>query len=268
MNVVVLLAVAAAGLLLVWGVQTLALLAAGEARPVAWPFRHPNESAGVRWALKGAVQGALLLLLVLPWFLGEDPLRYHAARLEPAHWLLLLQTMGMTLLVFSLLLLVNVRSGLVQLRRAYRWPATCRKVARACLTPLPLAFMEEAVFRGVVLEQFCRALPADALGRGLAVGVSALLFSAVHFLRPQKRVLLPAVGLYALGWTLGLAYLAGGHTYWLPVAVHAAGVLFIQVFRPFVEYRGPAWLIGYRSYPICGLRGLAAMAILTVWVVM
>lgn len=268
MNVIVLLGVAAAGLLLVWGAQTLALLAVGDARPFAWPFRHQNESAVVRWSMKGAVQAALLLLLLLPWFLGEDPIRYHASHVEPARWLLLAETMGMTLLVFSLLLLVNVRSGLVQLRSVYRWPTVCRKVARACLTPLPLAFMEEAVFRGVVLEQLCRALPQDLTGRALAVGVSALLFSAVHFLRPQKRVLLPAVGLYALGWTLGLAYLAGGHTYWLPVAVHAAGVLFIQVFRPFVEYRGPAWLIGYRSYPICGLRGLAAMAILTVWVVL
>ena len=63
----------------------------------------------------------------------------------------------------------------------------------ALLTPLPLAFMEEAVFRGVVLEQFCRALPGDAAGRGIAVGLSALVFAAVHFLRPQKRTLLPRI---------------------------------------------------------------------------
>jgi hypothetical protein len=36
--------------------------------------------------------------------------------------------------------------------------------------------------------------------------------------------------------------------------------------RPFVDYRGPAWLVGYRSYPICGVLGLIAMAILTAWV--
>jgi len=243
------------------------LAAIKDPRPFAWPFRHPSESEVVRWSMKLATQAALLALLILfPWVTGENPLDYLAARLAPARWLLLGKTMAMTLTVFSALLLLNVACGWVRFTRHYRPRRAARKVARALLTPLPLAFVEEAVFRGVVLEQFCRALPDDAVGRGAAVGLSALVFSAVHFLRPQKQTLLPALGLYALGWTLGLAYLAGGHTLWLPVGVHAAGVLFIQVLRPFVEYRGPAWLVGYRSYPICGVLGLTAMAILTVWV--
>jgi hypothetical protein len=253
--------------LVLWGAQTAALLAVRDPRPFAWPFRHRSESEVVRWSLKLALQAALMALLVhFPWAVGESPLDYHTARLVPARWLLLGKTMAMTLFVFSMLLLLNVRCGWVRLTRLYRPSTAARKVARACLTPLPLAFMEEAVFRGVVLEQLCRRSPDGVAGQGVAVGLSALVFSAAHFLRPQKRTLLPALGLYALGWTLGLAYLAGGHTLWLPVAVHAAGVLFIQVFRPFVEYLGPAWLVGYRSYPICGILGLVAMLILTVWV--
>jgi hypothetical protein len=221
----------------------------------------------VRWSLKLALPAALLMLLILfPWVTGDNPLDYHMARLSPARWLLLFKTMAMTLFVFAMLLLINVQCGWVRLTCRYRASTAACKLIRACLTPLPLAFMEEAVFRGVGLEQFARVLPEDAIGRALAIGLSALVFSAVHFLRPQKQTLLPALGLFALGWTLGLAYLAGGHTLWLPVGIHAAGVLFIQVFRPFVEYRGPAWLVGYRSYPICGVLGLLAMAILTVWV--
>jgi hypothetical protein len=267
MNILMLAGFGAGCLFVLWCVQTLALVAVQEPGPFAWPFRHASESAVVRWSLKLGLQAVLLaLLLLFPWFVGENPLDYLGARLLPAQWFLLFKTMGMTLLVFSLLLLVNVRGGWVRLTRLYKSSVAARKVARACLTPLPLAFMEEAVFRGVVLEQLCRSLPEDAAGRGLAVCLSALLFSAVHFFRPQKRTLLPAIGLYALGCTLGLAYLAGGHTLWLPVAIHAAGVLFIQVWRPFVEYRGPAWLVGYRSYPICGVLGLVAMAILTGWV--
>src|SRR5438874_1352237 len=84
---------------------------------------------------------------------------------------------------------------------------TLAKLGRASLTPLPLALMEEAVFRGVVLEQLLRALPGDAGGRGLALAASAALFAGVHFLREQKRVLLPAVGLFALGLALGVIYL-------------------------------------------------------------
>src|SRR2546423_125184 len=82
--------------------------------------------------------------------------------------------------------------------------------------------------------------------------------SALH---PQKRLVLPALGLFGLGVILGAAYVLGGHSYWLPVAIHAGGVVFIQVSRPFVEYKGPAWLIGYSSYPICGLLGVTSMAL-------
>jgi hypothetical protein len=256
-----------AGLIVLWGAQTLALLAVKDPRPFAWPFRHESESEVVRWAMKAALQVVLLgLLVVFPWLNGDNPLDYLSARLFPARWLLLGRTMAMTLFVFSMLTLVNIQFGWVRLTRHYRAKVAAKKVARACLTPLPLAFMEEAVFRGVILEQLCRVLPDDVAGQGVAVGISALIFSVVHFLRPQKRTLLPALGLYGLGWTLGVAYLVGGHTLWLPVAIHAAGVLFIQVFRPFVEYRGPAWLVGYRSYPICGVLGILSMAILTVWV--
>jgi len=67
---------------------------------------------------------------------------------------------------------------------------------------------------------------------------------------------------------LGLVYLVGGHTIWVPAAFHAAGVWFIQMTRPFASYRGPAWLIGYRSYPICGVFGLSVMSLLTGWALM
>jgi Type II CAAX prenyl endopeptidase Rce1-like len=268
MNLLILIGFGAAGLLLMWCAQTLALLAVGDPRPVAWLFRHDSESEVVRWAVKLALQAALLsLLLLFPLCVGENPFHYLAIRLAPPDWTAVLRAVAATLLTFTLLLAVTVGGGWVRLTTLYRWPTACRKVARACLTPVPLAFIEEGVFRGVVLEQLLQTLPDGLAGRGLAVGLSALLFSAVHFLRPQKRILLPAVSLYAFGWTLGMAYLAGGCTLWLPVAVHAAGVLFIQTTRPFVDYRGPTWLIGSRSYPICGVLGMAVMALLTTWIV-
>ena len=31
--------------------------------------------------------------------------------------------------------------------------------------------------------------------------------------------------------------------------------------RPFVEYKGPPWLVGYSSYPICGVLGVTSMAL-------
>jgi hypothetical protein len=95
--------------------------------------------------------------------------------------------------------------------------------------------------------------------------VSAAIFSGAHFLRQQKRVALPALGLFTLGLTLGLAYLLAGRSLWLPIGCHAAGVWFIQLSRPFFKYPGPAWLVGYRSYPICGVFGFAIMWLLVGW---
>ena len=54
---------------------------------------------------------------------------------------------------------------------------------------------------------------------------------------------------------------------------HKLGIAIVAVWHTsdhyghIVEYRGPAWLVGYRSYPICGVFGLLAMVILTLWVV-
>ena len=35
--------------------------------------------------------------------------------------------------------------------------------------------------------------------------------------------------------------------------------------RPFLSYPGPAWVVGYRSYPICGALGFAIMWLLVGW---
>jgi hypothetical protein len=266
MNLLVVAAVGGGGLLALWLAQTLALWAVGAKHVLAWPMRYRSDSAAVRWTMKLALQGALAALLLLPpWLAGESPLRYHAGRWPPADWRLPLETAGLTLLLLTAVLLLNRRFGWVTLEPRQRWSRTLAKLGRASLTPLPLALMEEAVFRGVVLEQLLRALPGDAAGRGLALAASAGLFAAVHFLREQKRVLLPALGLFVLGWVLGLAYLLTGHALWMPVALHAAGVWFIQMTRPFATYHGPAWLVGYRSYPICGVFGLAAQCLLAGW---
>jgi membrane protease YdiL (CAAX protease family) len=163
-------------------------------------------------------------------------------------------------------MLMNWQVGWITLEPSRRGWSLIAKLGRASLTPLPLALMEELVFRGIILEQLSRSFPGTIPGQGVALTLSAALFGAVHFFKEQKRVLLPAVGLFALGWMLGFVYLISGHTIWIPAAFHAAGVWFIQLTRPFASYEGPAWLIGYRSYPICGVFGLTVMSLLLSWV--
>lgn len=245
-----------------WLSQTVLLLIVGEYR-LAWPLRHGSQHPLVRWGMKLALQMTLLSVLFgYPALIGEDPLAYHRQRLHPANWTLLALILFSAVLAMAPMFILNIGLGWVKVGSRYKTATAVRKVARSLLTPLPLAFVEEAVFRGLLLDQLLRALPGRS-GVLLALIISAGIFAAVHFLRAQKRVVLPAIGLFALGLILGIAYIVGGYSYWLPVGIHAGGVLFIQVSRPFVEYRGPAWLIGYSSYPICGLFGLTSMALYT-----
>jgi len=262
MNVLILVSMALAGFLALWVAQVVLLVLGGEPWPWRkWPLRHRCEKTLVRWGMKAALQGVLLALLFgFPAVIGEDPIDYHRDRLHPANWWLFGGILLSAVLAMCPMFLLNVLFGWVTVAPHYDTARSVKKLARCLITPVPLAFVEEALFRGVVLDTLLRALPGRA-GMVLAVLLGAAIFAAVHFFRPQKRVLLPALGLFGLGVILGSAYILGGYSYWLPVAIHAGGVVFIQVSRPFVEYKGPPWLVGYSSYPICGLLGVTSMAL-------
>jgi membrane protease YdiL (CAAX protease family) len=192
--------------------------------------------------------------------IGENPIEYHRARLHPANWWLFGGILISAVLAMCPMFVLNVLVGWVKISPQYDTARSVKKVIRCLVTPIPLAFVEEALFRGVVLDSLLRAMPGRE-GMLVAIVIGAAIFASVHFFRPQKRVLLPAMGLFGLGVILGAAYVLGAYSYWLPVAIHAGGVVFIQVSRPFVEYKGPAWLVGYSSYPICGLLGVTSMAL-------
>lgn len=114
------------------------------------------------------------------------------------------------------------------------------------------------MFRGVVLEQLLQALPPTSAGTVVAIVVSSAAFSAVHFIKradPGKPVWQPAFGLFVVGCLLAVAYVVGGRSLWLPIALHAAAVFVTEVARLYVAYKGPAWLIGFAEFPHCGLVG-------------
>jgi len=132
------------------------------------------------------------------------------------------------------------------------------KLIRRFLGPLPLATLKEAVFRGVVLEQFLRSLPQSTAYTALAIVLSAAVFSFVHFIKKShsgKAVWQPAFGLFMVGCLFGLAYVVGGRSLWLPIAMHAAAVFFTEVTRLYFVHQAPHWLVGYTEYPQSGLIG-------------
>jgi hypothetical protein len=263
-NLLLLIEFAAGSIAVLLIVQTLLLLMLGE--PLVGPLRLRKAPPAVRWPMKLVLQGVLMgMLFGYPMALGENPLRYHEARLLPARPERLLEVLLVMSSVFLFGIVGEIAAGWVRVKRRYGLWKTLRKVGQSFLTPLPLAFVEEGIFRGLVLDQTLRALPPGRAGAALAIAISAGVFSGVHFIR-RARTYWPALGLFVFGCLAGGAYLVGGRTYWLPVGLHAGGILATQLHRPFVEYHGPMWIIGTRDYPISGAIGIAAMLLLGAYV--
>lgn len=266
MNLLILAAMAAAVFAFLWFAQFTAVRWAGEGRAWTWPLAHGSDSPKVRGAMKSALAvGVVALLVAYPAAIGRDPLRYHLDKLTPARPLAA-TALALALGVFATLMLLfaaSVALGWIELEKRHSFGKLAGKVAKGLLIPLPLTLMEEPLFRGLLLEQLGEVLPPAA-----AATFAALAFAALHFLRPQKRRLLAAVGLFYTGLMLGAAYLLAGHQYLPPIALHAGGVMFIQVTRPISRYVGPVWLIGRSSYPIAGLLNMAAVTLTFVLLVL
>lgn len=268
MNMVLLALVALVSLIVLTLIQAAALWFVAERPFWRLPLRHASESSAVRWTMKVGLQIALALLLFgVPALRGHDPIQYHLDRLRLDRAGDLLATMVPTVIATALIFVVFGLGGWVTFGPRYPGRTLASKLLKACVSPLPLTLVEEAVFRGIVTEQFVRDWGETGPGLVAALGVSALVFSSVHFIRPQRGSMLPAQGLFAFGVLLSLAYLMTGHSYWAPIGIHAGGVLVVQLCRPFATYWGPTWLVGYPAYPIAGVVGMGVLGSLAVYLV-
>lgn len=265
MNLLLLATLGAGGVLFLWITQSVALLSVGE--PLAWPLRTSSTNRWVKWTRRVCVQIVWGILLAgLPLVTGTDPFEYFSQLLPKPDLLRLGRTFALCVLVMGSGYALEIAFGWI------RWEPqfdrrTCRsKLLRRITLCVPLALMEEAVFRGVVLEQTARGLASwgvasHRLADAVAVLISSLLFSLVHFVRPDEHrpFWRPAAGLFLVGGICGAAFVLSGHSLWLPVAIHAAGILVTETARIFTWNVGPKWLVGYQTYPHCGLCGATVL---------
>ena len=140
------------------------------------------------------------------------------------------------------------------------------RVAILTLVLLPPALMEELAFRGAAVATMARGI-----GRGPAVLVTAVCFSAAHRANPEVTML--ALGNIALaGVFLGATFFArgglwtatGAHLGWnLALAASAASVSGLPFAIPWIDFRpgSPAWVTGGSFGPE---GGLLATVVLTV----
>jgi membrane protease YdiL (CAAX protease family) len=261
----------------------------------AWPARWavylaekdlPRYVDRVRW---------LAVLAGLPWLvracgihgwrdLGVGP--FVPSRRRFGLWLLGgVATVG-------LLAVCQLASGVTALGTAAGWGRALEVLALAAASAVCIGFLEEVVFRGVVLRAFLRGIGSVTL----AVALASAFFALVHFQRVPShswegtaagptiadglRVAGASLvsigeawrgelflGLFLAGATLCLVVLRSG-SLWPAVGLHAGWVWAALVYRRLVAVPGPepaaTWLWGSRDLvdgvvPLLLVASLAAV---------
>lgn len=267
MNILIVMGIAAFALCLLWAAQSVALKIAGQ--PLTGPLRYETRVPVVVWTGRAMIQITFLIILVgTPLALGISPLAaLHRAFPLPVPWRNIAIGFSVMFFPFVIAMALYVRAGWVRIVPQFNQQTRRAKLFRRFLTPLPLATVEEAVFRGTILEQLLQSLPQSFGFSVLAVIVSALIFSSVHFIRRQpegKPVWRQSYGFFLAGCLLGVAYIVGGRNLWVPIPMHAAAIVVIEISRLYSEYHGPRWLVGFAESPysgVLGTLGIAGMAI-------
>ena len=263
MNILIVAAIGASAMGLLWAVQSAALLFVGE--PLTWPLHYTTRQPLVRWTGRGMIQISwLTILLGVPLALGVSPGEALQRALPlPVPWRHIV--IGSLVLALPFLAVLTIDYFVGWLRIEPKFDARIRrgKLARRFVTPVPLATVEEAVFRGIVLEQLLQAMARALPYSAAAVVISAILFSSVHFIRRQpegKAVWQQAYGFFLAGCLFGVAYVAGGRNLWVPIAMHAWAILIIEIGRLYCQFTGPRWIIGFAESPYSGVIGTIAVA--------
>lgn len=258
MNVLTALGVAAVALGMLWAGQSIVLKLVGE--PLAWPLRFTTRKPVVRFTSRVMIHVSWLVILVgTPLALGIPPLdALRQAFPLPVPWRDIAVAFSIMFFPSSIIYALYIQAGWARIEPQHDRAIRHAKLLRRFLGPLPLATLEEGVFRGILLEQLLRSFPRSHAYTVLAIGLSSAAFSAVHFIKrsyPGKPVWQPAYGLFLIGCLFGLAYVIGGRSLWLPIVMHAAAIFVAEVMRLYVVFLGPSWLIGYSEFPQSGLVG-------------
>jgi hypothetical protein len=233
-------------------------LSSGE--PLAWPLRFETRKPHVKFASRVMIHTTWIIILIGgPLAVGISPPEWFRQEFPtPVPFRDIAVAISIMLVPIWMMYAVWIAAGWVRIDPPHDKATRHRKLLRRFIGPWPLATLEEAVFRGVLLEQLLRSFPQSAFYTALAIALSSAVFASTHFIkRPDasRPVWQPAYGLFIIGCLFGLAYVVGGRSLWLPIAMHGAAVFGIEVMRLYLVYQGPPWLLGYSEFPQSGLLG-------------
>ncbi|HPF40972.1 MAG TPA: CPBP family intramembrane metalloprotease [Phycisphaerae bacterium] len=246
---------------LMWLAQTVMLRRHG--LPVRWRLSSRDAPRSVRTVGRVVTQlGLLAVVLLYPALIGES-IWTHYAGLFPADGTARGAIDGalLAILILSGLLLIWLACDRIEIDVRHERRRWMRRLLLLIPSAAFGAFVEECVFRGVLQFDLLRTGASPAQSILIAGG----LFAAAHYVRSVKRKwTIP--GHLALGIVLSAAFVAT-HNLWLATGIHAGGIFVILGARPFIRYRGPAWLTGESIFPFAGVPGVMGLALLTVIVI-
>ncbi len=193
-----------------------------------------------------------------PLMRGAEPLTYYGGLLplDGRAWACL-QGFFAAVLYMGLMFLGWVATDNLRFRIRHRPGRLASRLAAVPFSAALGALTEELLFRGMVVADLL-----DSLGAVPAVAIGALVFAGAHYLRRVKRYWTFA-GHLVLGGLL-CATFVWTRALWLPIGLHAGGILLTLGTRPFVRYTGPAWLVGASVFPYAGAVGMLALVLLTI----
>ncbi len=247
--------------ILMWIGQSILLKRAG------LPIRRRIDSRGaprsVRTMGRAITQVSLILvILAYPMLRGESPLSYYGSLFPQTRSAIQLPHGAAAAILFLCALfaawIATDRIRVVVHQSRKRW---IRRLVLLLPTAMFGATVEELLFRGVILSDLMRSLPDLTT---VAVILGSLVFAGAHYVRSVKRHWTFG-GHLMLGILLCVAFVET-ETLWLPIGLHAGGILMIMGARPFFRYRGPAWITGASIFPFAGVAGVAGLIILTLFV--
>lgn len=140
-------------------------------------------------------------------------------------------------------------------------------ILEGCLSALGIAFAEELVFRGWVLDE----LEQD-YSPNISLWANSLIFGVLHFLKPIAEVIrtLPTFpALVLLGLTQVWAKRSSKGRLGLPIGIHAGLVwgYYILNVGQLLQYSNQIspWITGVDRNPIAGLMGILFLGVLALW---
>lgn len=243
--------------LAIWLGQTSILLIAR--LPVRWRISSADLPRSIKRANRVLLNGVMgAVLLAYPLLRDQTPIEYFAAFFPlDGHAYEMLTGAAAAVLYLALLYGVWLATDNVRCGVRHSGATLARRLATVPLMAIAAATVEELLFRAVLLAGLLESFPF-----AIAMVLGVVIFAAAHYIRSVKRYW-TFPGHLALGALFCVAF-ACTHTLWLPIGLHAGGILMLMGIRPFARYIGPPWLVGASIFPYAGVPGIVALLLLSI----